>query len=165
MNNPDKFTLLQILEKDDKITSQQMEAAKKRMQRSKISAEKALVELQYCSQVDIYQALSQLYNIPFVELHKINIPEDAKKSVPTKAAMHYRFVPLKLTRDSLEAAFSSPPLPSDLERLRLLVGKRIIPRLATANEINNCIKTVYGLGAETVINLQETSKLDVKTQR
>ena len=163
MNNPDnQFKLLQVLEEENTITSQQVESAKRRMQRAKVSADKALVELEYCSQADIYKALSQISRIPFVELHKIKIPEDAKKSVPTKAAMHYKFVPIKLTRDSLEAAFSSPPLASDLERLRLLTGKRIIPNLATASEINNCLKSVYGLGAETVINLQETTRLEVK---
>ena len=161
-NSENQFKLLQVLEQDNIITSQQVESAKRRMQRARVTADKALVELQYCSQTDIYKALSTITRIPFVELHKIKIPEDAKKSVPTKAAMHYKFVPIKLTRNSLEAAFSSPPLPSDLERLRLLTGKRIIPNLATANEINNCLKTVYGLGAETVMNLQETVKLEVK---
>lgn len=163
MNNPEKeYELLQVLAKENIINSQQVESAKRRMQRAKVSADKALVELQYCSQTDIYKTLSKICRIPFVELHQIKIPEDAKKSVPTKAAMHYKFVPLKLTRDSLEAAFSSPPLTSDLERLRLLTGKRIIPSLATASEINNCLKTVYGLGAETVMNLQETARLEVK---
>lgn len=158
----EKHQLLEILKNDNIITEQQVESASRRMQRAKITADKALVELQFCSQLDIYQALSKLHGIPFVELHKIKIPEDAKKAVPTKAAMHYRFVPIKLTRDSLEAAFSTPPRPSDLERLRLLIGKRIIPSLATASEINNCLKSVYGLGAETLIKIQETSKTDFK---
>ena len=157
-----RFKLLEILCEDNIIDQQQLESASKRMERAKITADKALVELQYCSQTEIYKALSKLHGIPFIELHKIKITDDAKKSVPTKAAMHYRFVPVKLTRDTLEAAFSTPPLASDLERLRLLIGKRIIPQLATANEINNCLKSVYGLGAETLIKIQETSSVDFK---
>lgn len=159
-----KNQLLEILQQNNIIDAKQVASAKRRMERSKITADKALVELDYCSQTDIYQALSQLHGIPFVELHKIQISEEARKSVPTKAAIHYRFVPLKLNRDTLEAAFSTPPKTSDLERLRLLIGKRIIPNLATANEISNSLKSIYGLGAETLIKIQETSKTEYKAR-
>lgn len=79
MNNTEnQYKLLQVLENDKIITSQQVESAKRRMQRAKVSEDKALVELQYCSQADIYKALSKISRIPFVELHKIKISEEAK---------------------------------------------------------------------------------------
>lgn len=160
----ERFKLLEILESNKILTAQQVEAARRRMERSKITADKALVELDYCSQVDIFKALSDLHGIPFIELHKLKITDEAKKAVPTKAAMHYRFVPIKIDRDTLEAAFSSPPRASDLERLRLLIGKRILPKLATTNEINNSLKSIYGLGAETLIKIQASNKDDYKVK-
>jgi len=147
--------ILDLLEKQKVITTQQADSARRRMKREGISGHQALIELGYCSQEAVYRAMSEVCGLPFVIIHETKVSDEAKKLVPAKAAIHYRFVPLQVNRGILEAAFAGPPSIRDLENLRLLLGKRVEPRLATANEINMTLKTVYGLGAETVIKIQE----------
>ncbi|HBC86000.1 MAG TPA: general secretion pathway protein GspE, partial [Lentisphaeria bacterium] len=155
-NTATKGDIFSLLEGRGRITKQQGEIAQKRMKREGIPAHQSLIELDCCPQDEIYKALSECTGLPLISLHKINIEEDAKKCISAKTAIHYKFVPLKLKQNTLEAAFSTPPSMRVLENLRLLVGKRIEPLLATSHEINMTLKSVYGLGAETVIKIRES---------
>ncbi len=149
-----------LLENQGSITKQQAEMAQKRMKREGIPAHQSLIELDCCPQDVIYKALSDSTGLPLISLHKLAIEDDAKKCISAKTAIHYKFVPLSLKQGTLEAAFANPPNMRVLENLRLLVGKRIEPRLATAQEINMTLKSVYGLGAETVIRIRESKIAD-----
>jgi general secretion pathway protein E/type IV pilus assembly protein PilB len=147
--------LLDRLVNDGHLSPVQAETVRRRMKRSSISCHQAVIELEYCPQEILYRALSAMTGLPFVVLHDTEISEEARKLVSPKAAIHYRFVPLQVKKGSLEAAFANPPNVRDLENLRLLLGRRIEPRLATAHEVTMVLKTIYGLGAETVIRIQE----------
>lgn len=148
--------ILQILEDKKLISPQQSDIVKRRMKREGIAAHQAILELNFVNQHDLYQALSESSGLQLVELAKIAISEDAKKTVPAKAAHHFKFVPISLNRGILTAAFANPPSLRDLENLRLLLGKRIEPKLAVAEEVSNTLKILYGLGAETVIKIRES---------
>ncbi|HCE46019.1 MAG TPA: general secretion pathway protein GspE [Lentisphaeria bacterium] len=151
-----KGDIFDILQSRGKISKQQAETAQKRMKREGIPSHQSLIELDCCPQEEIYRALSENTGIPLISLNKIEIPDEAKKCIPAKTAIHYKVVPISLRQGTLEAAFSSPPPMRILENLRLLVGKRIEPRLATSLEISITLKSMYGLGAETVIKIRES---------
>ncbi len=147
--------LLERLVVDGHLSQAQADTVRRRMKRSSIAAHQAVIELEFCSQEALYRTLSAVTGMPFVVLHDLELSEEARKLVSPKAAIHYRFVPLQLKKGSMEAAFANPPNVRDLENLRLLLGRRIEPRLATAHEVTMVLKTIYGLGAETVIRIQE----------
>ena len=55
----------------------------------------------------------------------------------------------------MKAAFSTPPAIRDRETLRLLLGLRLDPVLATPNEIDATLKKIYGLGAGKVLQINQ----------
>jgi general secretion pathway protein E/type IV pilus assembly protein PilB len=126
------------------------------MKREGIMPHQALIELAYCSEDEIYSALSESTGFPLVELQKTGIDDEARKSVPAKTAHHFKFVPISLKHGLLTAAFANPPSLRDLENLRLLLGKRVEAMLAPAQQVSSTLKNIYGLGAETVIKIRES---------
>ncbi len=147
--------VLGILVGQGTITREQAEQARRRMRRAMVSSHQALLDLGFASQEAVYRALSQCNGIPFVILAKEELSSQATEKVPAKVALHYQFVPMTLDRGTLRAAFSGPPSIRDRENLRLLLGLRLDPVLATPSEIGVILKKIYGLGAEKVIQLRQ----------
>lgn len=140
------------------ITEEQADQARRRMRRSQIPAHQALLDLGYSTQEQIYRALSQVTGIPFVILGEQTLAEEATQKVTPKVALRYQFVPMSLERGTLKAAFSTPPSIRDRETLRLLLGLRLDPYIATPNEVGNTLKKIYGLGAGKVIQITQERK-------
>lgn len=157
--------VIDILLAQKELTDEQADQARRRMRRSQIPAHQAVMDLGYSTQEKIYRALSQITGLPFVILGEQKIAEDATKKVTPKVALRYQFVPLALERGTLKAAFSNPPSIRDRETLRLLLGLRLDPCLATPNEVNSTLKQIYGLGAGKVIQItQERKAQQLNTQ-
>ena len=147
--------LLGLLVTQGHLTEDQAEQARRRMRRASVPSHQAVVDLGFTSQEAVYRALSECNGMPFVLLAKQEMSEEATKRVPAKIALHYKFVPISLERGTLTAAFSDPPSMRDRQNLRLLLGLRLEPVIATPLEVNNTLKNIYGLGAETVIQLRQ----------
>ncbi|MBN2449447.1 MAG: Flp pilus assembly complex ATPase component TadA [Lentisphaeria bacterium] len=150
--------LLGILVSQGSLTEEQAEQVRRRMRRSQSPTHQAILDLGFASQEVVYRALSQCNGLPFVILAKETIQEEATGKVSAKVALHYQFVPLELQRGTLKAAFAAPPTIRDRENLRLLLGLRLDPVLATPLEVSNTLKRIYGLGAEKVIQLRQDKK-------
>lgn len=150
--------LLSVLISEEALTEDQAEQVRRRMRRARTTSHQAILDLGFCSQEVVYRALSQCNGLPFLILAKEDISDEATAKVPAKVALHYQFVPLNIERGTLKAAFSSPPSIRDRENLRLLLGVRLDPVLATPKEISATLKSVYGLGAEKVIQLSQDKR-------
>lgn len=150
--------IIEILLEAKSITHEQAEQARRRMRRAQQPAHQALMDLGFSSQADIYKALSQVSGLPFIILEEQTINENATQKVPAKVALKYQFVPLSLERGTLKAAFCNPPAIRDRETLRLLLGLRLEPFLATPSEINSNLKKIYGLGAGKVLQITQERK-------
>jgi general secretion pathway protein E/type IV pilus assembly protein PilB len=150
--------LLENLVAQKVITDEQADQARRRMRRAHVPSHQAVLDLGFAPQEAVYRALSQCNGLPFVILAKEEISEDATAKVPAKVALHYQFVPLALDRGTLRAAFANPPSIRDRENLRLLLGLRLDPILATPFEVSATLKKIYGLGAEKVIQLRQDRK-------
>jgi general secretion pathway protein E/type IV pilus assembly protein PilB len=64
-------------------------------------------------------------------------------------------LPIGVEGDALTLAFSEPPRQMEQGNLRLVLGKRFKPVLATPSAIHAVIKKHFGLGAETIQKLRE----------
>ena len=156
--------LLSILVQQEHLTEDQAEQCRKRVRRAAVPSHQAVLDLGFTSQQAVFRALSQCNGMPFVILAEQTIPEDVQAHVPAKVALHYRLVPLSLERGTLTAAFSNPPTIRDRENLRLLLGMRLSPVLATPIEVNSALKKMYGLGAETVIQLRQGRSFERRSE-
>ncbi len=154
MNTP-RLDLLQLLLEQGKITEDDAQQARRRQQRGHTTVQQALVELGTVAQEDIYRALATSLDIPFVTLEHEQPEPEAIHAVSVKVVLHYKFMPLKLEKGTLTAAFADPPQMRDRQNLRLLLGLRLKPVLSSPAAINRTIKQYYGLGAETVMQLRQ----------
>ena len=147
----DSSDLLSMLVAQGALTEEQAEQVRRRTRRARSSSHQAVLDLGFATQEIVYRTLSEANGLPFVLLSKEEILPEATEKVPAKVALHYQFVPLSVGRGTLKAAFAAPPTIRDRENLRLLLGLRLDPSLATPNEVSATLKRVYGLGAEKVI--------------
>jgi general secretion pathway protein E/type IV pilus assembly protein PilB len=147
--------LLKLLLQQGEITREDAEQARRRMKRSNISAQQALTDLDTLSAETVYGGLAVVNSMPFVKLYEIEVEKEAIQKVPVKVALHYRCLGYKLEKGILTAAFSDPPSVRDKENLRMLMGIRINPSIATPIDIQRSIKTHYGIGAETVVQIHQ----------
>ncbi len=147
--------IIDVLLAQRQITEEQAEQVRRRMRREQTPAHKAMLALGYSTQEQIQRALSKVTGIPFVILGEQEISETATSKVPPKVALKYQFVPISLEKGTMKAAFSTPPAIRDRETLRLLLGLRLDPVLATPNEIDATLKKIYGLGAGKVLQINQ----------
>jgi len=157
-DNLDTSDLLSVLLAEGALTDEQAEQVRRRMRRAQTSAHQAILDLDFAPQEVVYRALSRCNSLPFVIIGEEQIGETATGKVPAKVALHYQFVPLQLERGTLRAAFASPPSIRDRENLRLLLGVRLDPVLATPNDVANTLKRIYGLGADKVLQLRQEKR-------
>ncbi len=147
--------LLTLLVSEGSLTDEQADQVRRRMRRAQISSHQAILDLGFATQEVVYRALSRVNGLPFVVLSEQPLSEAAAAKVPAKVALHYQFVPMEVERGTLKAAFANPPSVRDRENLRLLLGLRLEPVLATPAEVGLILKRIYGLGAEKVIQLRQ----------
>ncbi|NLF92861.1 MAG: Flp pilus assembly complex ATPase component TadA [Oligosphaeraceae bacterium] len=154
----DSSDLISLLQQQGALNDEQADQCRRRMRRAQIPPQQAVLELSLSTQEVVYRALSQISGLPFVLLGEQSIAETAVQKVPAKVALRYQFVPLQLDRGTLKVAFANPPAIRDRENLRLLLGLRLDPVLATPSEVSGTLKRLYGLGAEKVIQIRQDRK-------
>jgi type IV pilus assembly protein PilB len=87
--------------------------------------------------------LARRYRCNYVDLHKFRVPLDILKIVPVELMFRYNFVPLEETADGrIAAAFADPSQLMLLDEVSLLLGKRIIIRVATLKQISEALDRV-----------------------
>ena len=151
----DQSDLLTILTEQGHITADQADMVRRRMRRAMVPSHQAILDLGFASEEAVHKALAQSSGLPFVVLSDLEIPPEATDRVPAKVALHYKIVPLSIERNSLKAAFAAPPEVRARENLRLLLGLRLDPVIASPKDISRSLKQIYGLGADTVMQIRQ----------
>ncbi|HAR66553.1 MAG TPA: general secretion pathway protein GspE [Lentisphaeria bacterium] len=146
--------LLELLEQQGELDPAEVDQIKKRQRRGNVSVPQALIGHGKLSQSIIYKALADANKLPFVELSKGGVTEEAVKKVSAKVAFHYKIMPISIEGGVLTLAFSEPPDVRQRENLRMLLSMRIRPAIAAPNDISHSAKKHYGLGADTVLAIR-----------
>ncbi|MCF7855441.1 MAG: Flp pilus assembly complex ATPase component TadA, partial [Candidatus Pacebacteria bacterium] len=148
-------SLLTSLIQQHHISEEQAELVRRRVGRAQVPTEQAVIDLGFASEEQVYAVLAQCSNLEFVNLAGKDIAEDATQKVSAKVAFHYKLVPIKLEKQTLTAAFASPPSMRNREHLRVLLGVRLAPLIATPSDIRRALKRIYGIGADTVMQIRK----------
>ena len=151
--------LLSVLLEQKILNEDQVEQVRRRQRRSQSTIQQAIFDLGFAAQEPVYRALSLTSGLPFVILGETEISETAIQKVPAKVALHFQFVPISLERGTLRGAFANPPQMKERENLRLVLGARLDPVLATPNEVDSMLKKIYGIGAGQVMQLAKERRL------
>jgi len=116
-----------VLTKLGKVTRDQVHEALAIQQTRKAPLGQLLVELNYCTQRDVLEALAGQAGMAFVDLTGFEIPEEAKEVIPAESVRSYEVVPLEYNKTSrrLKIAMKSPDNFRAVDDLRLLLGGNV----------------------------------------
>src|SRR5438105_4050261 len=85
--------------------------------------------------------LARRYRCEFVDLKNFHIQHELFRSVPVDLMFRYNFVPLEQGDDGrLTVAIADPSRLMMIDELGLLLGKRIVTKVATLSQINDILK-------------------------
>src|SRR5207245_8118824 len=87
------------------------------------------------------QDVARRYRCEFVDLHDFQLHHDLFTKIPPRLMFSYNFVPLEETHDGrLAIAIADPSLLMMFDEISLLLGKRIITKVATLAQISEILK-------------------------
>ncbi len=152
--------LLGILVAQGALDEAQADLVRRRVRRAQIPAYQAILDLALASEEAVFRALAQSHGLPFTELPDGEVQENATQLVSPKVAFNYKMVPIRLDNKILTAAFAAPPAMRSREQLRVLLGVRLNPLIASPANIRRALKQVYGIGADTVLEIRKDRGMD-----
>jgi len=108
------------------------------------------------------QKLAQALNWPFLDLPKLKVPTEARNRISTKVAFQHSVLPTQIDDGVLQVAVSNPFDTAMLNAVRFDARGPVQFALATKAEIEKALKNFYGVGAETLGELdQEDAAMDL----
>src|SRR5580765_1574287 len=107
------------------------------------------------------QQLAQALNWPYLDLPKVTVPAEARNRISTKVAFQYSILPTLVSDGSLQVAVSNPFDTAMLNAVRFDARGPVQFALAPKPEIEKALKKYYGVGAETLGELEEEAPLDL----
>ena len=113
------------------------------------SRERGLAEDQFL------QTLADQLDWQFVDLRKVNISAEVRKRISTKVAFQYTAIPVREDPGSLQVAVSNPFDSGLLNAVQYDAGGPVEFALAPKLEIEKALKKYYGVGAETLDELED----------
>ena len=147
------------------ISEELLVAVRAQQQESGASTAQCLVSTGNVSEEIVIRSLAELEHVEFHPLDTYQPEEKLLRSIPAKLIFHYEMLPLSVDDGGISIAFGDLPDPLELGNLRLLLGKRINVVLAPPARIRAHIRECFGLGAETVDQIEEdqlTPEMDVE---
>ncbi|HEV2210967.1 MAG TPA: ATPase, T2SS/T4P/T4SS family [Verrucomicrobiae bacterium] len=108
------------------------------------------------------QKLAQALNWPYLDLPKLKVQAEARNRISTKVAFQYNVLPTQLQDSTLQVAVCNPFDTAMLNAVRFDAHGPVQFALATKGEIEKALKNFYGVGAETLGELdQDEAPMDL----
>ncbi|KAB2951308.1 type II secretion system protein GspE [Heliorestis acidaminivorans] len=117
-----------------------------------------LIDLGYCTEVDIARAVAARSNIPFVTLEDYLIDNNALTLITPEASKRYKALPIAFENNKLIVVMKYPSDILTIDDLRILTGYDITPVAALDSELDQAIERYGRTGTDF-----EEDKEDDKT--
>ncbi len=129
------------------ITNQQLVEALEKQKESQGQKRfgEVIVELGYLSEIRFAQALAGKLKVPYVDLERIEINEDAVLKIPEALAKKYTVIAIDIIGKKLTIATDDPINFNILEDIKVITGMDSTPVLATKSSINKAIGKHYSM--------------------
>src|SRR6266705_5526412 len=105
------------------------------------------------------QKLARALSWPFLDLPKLAVPVEARNRISTKVAFQHSVLPTQVQDGTLQVAVSNPFDTAMLNAVRFDARGPVQFALATKLEIEKALKNFYGVGAETLGELDKDEAL------
>ena len=89
---------------------------------------------------DVARKLAERYRYTFIDLREQRIDAELFRTIPAELMFRYNFVPLESHDNVLAIAAADPGLVQSSDELPLLLGKKLLIRVATARQIGDLLK-------------------------
>jgi len=86
------------------------------------------------------RSTAERYRCPFVDLNEVRIDPELFRSIPAELMFRFNFVPLESRENQLIVAVADPSHVLLSDELPLLLGKKLILRVATPTQISDLLK-------------------------
>ncbi len=157
MEIKERVLIGQLLVDAKVITPEQLEVALQEQRKKGEFLCTTIVRLGLAPERLIFPALASQLGIPHLNLANSHIDPAAVERVSAKYATYYRLMPIALENGVLTVAIADPLNVRTLDDLKLLLGLDVRPVLASESDILEAIRRHYGVGAETVERMLETT--------
>ena len=139
------------------VTREQVEELKLRCSLTGDRLDSLLIKEHFVPEQEVLAALASLTHIPFKSVADFRIKTETVALLPAKVALHYRVIPLSEEGGILTLGVSQVPSLAAADNLRMLLNRAIDWVLCTESDVSRTIQYFYGLGAETVESIAETT--------
>ncbi len=154
-----------VLTKLGKVTREQVHEALAVQKTRKEPVGKLLVELGYCSERDLTEALAGQAGMSWVDLAGFEPPEAAIEAIPAESAQAYQVVPIEFnpTSKRMKVAMKSPDNFRAVDDLRLLMGFNVEAVVADSAEVD-AILAKHFQSKESVVDVVSGLASDATVQ-
>jgi len=95
----------------------------------------------HSSELERAKDIARRYRCEFIDLHDFQLHHDLFTKIPPRLMFSYNFIPLEDTRDGrLAIAIADPSQLMMIDEISLLLGKRIVTKVATLAQITEILK-------------------------
>src|ERR1700756_4715209 len=100
----------------------------------------AAAALDVQQEADRSRRLAERYRCPFVDLNEVRIDPELFRSIPAELMFRFSFVPMEATGGQLSIAVADPSQVLLSDELPLLLGKKLVLKVATPSQISDLLK-------------------------
>ena len=104
------------------------------------------------------QDLAKALNWPYLDLPKLKVPAEARTRISTKVAFQYSVLPTQVNEGTLQVAVSNPFDTAMLSAVRFDARGMVRFALAPKMEIEKALKNFYGVGADTLGQMDQNEE-------
>jgi len=163
------MSIAELLLDQGLITAEQLAEATALRKEKGLRLDRALIKLGYIEEEVLHKLVSEQLGIPLMDLSGISIDAETLRCLPAKLVYRKRLVPVSRENGTLTVATADPYDLYAFDEIRLLTNMDIRPVLASEEQINQAIKTHYGVGGSTIDEmagdeLQVLSEVDEDNQ-
>ncbi|MFW6278620.1 MAG: GspE/PulE family protein [Bacillota bacterium] len=133
----------QILVNNNYITEDELQKALKEQEGTGKKLGQVLRDLDLMSSDDLIEVLEYQLGVSHVRISDFNPDPELADLIPENMARRYQTVPLELTNDQLKVAMADPTNLMAVDDLKMLSGFKIVPHIATAEDIAQALDVLY----------------------
>lgn len=125
-----------------------------------------LLKMNLIKEEDLYFALSEIYNVPYINLEEIAINSDIAKLIPEHLCRRYKIIPIEVNGDKIVLAMSNPVNIYALDDVRIITGREVEPVLVSERQINQALDKIYTIQKgleETLLDIAPGEEEEIET--
>jgi len=154
--------LVDVLMKDGLLDQQKIRHAREISKQNNIPLEKALIKLHYIDDEHLAQAVATQYDLPYVTINSRDLDVVLSQYISVVYAQKHRIAPISKIGNTLTLAMSTPLRQLDIRELEDSIRLRIIPVIATENDIRMAHRQLYNVTSTgTTTSASDEVNLDI----